>query len=52
MNDELTTLKERICACMDELALLDILGLDVTDLVELLEEQIEEAKQELLSALG
>lgn len=49
MNDELN---ELIIAKLDEVQLLDILGLDISDLVILLKEQIEEAKQELLSALG
>jgi hypothetical protein len=44
MNDEL---KERIVKGLDELELLDALGLDITDLVEILEEQIEENRQEL-----
>lgn len=44
MNDEL---KQRIVACLDEVELLDALGLDIGDLVELLEEQIEENRQEL-----
>lgn len=49
MNDELN---ELIVAKLDEVQLLDILGLDISDLVILLKEQIEEAQQELLSALG
>jgi len=49
MNDELN---ELIIAKLDEVQLLDILGLDISDLVILLKEQIEEAQQELLSALG
>lgn len=49
MNDEL---KARIVAELDVLEFLDILSLDLSDLVELLEEQIEEAKPELNRALG
>ena len=49
MNDEL---KARIVAELDVLEFLDILSLDLSDLVELLEEQIEEAKQELWIAVG
>lgn len=49
MNDELKAL---IVAQLDETQLLDLLGLDISDLVDLLEEQIEEAKQELWIAVG
>ena len=49
MNDEL---KDLIIAKMDEMSLLDILGLDISDLVNILEEQIEEAKQELYAVVG
>lgn len=49
MNDEL---KDLIVAKMDEMSLLDILGLDISDLVNILEEQIEEAKQELYAVVG
>lgn len=49
MNDDL---KDLIVAKLDETQLLDILGLDISDLVILLEEQIEESKQELWSAVG
>jgi len=49
MNDEL---KDLIVAKMDEMSLLDILGLDISDLVNILEEQIEEAKQELYTVVG
>ena len=49
MNEELKAL---IVAKLDEMELLDLLGLTIHDLVDILEEQIEEAKQEFQSALG
>jgi hypothetical protein len=39
-------LKARIVAILDVTEFLDILGYDLSDLVEVLEEQIEENKQE------
>jgi hypothetical protein len=52
MSDDIEELKQRIVKELDEVELLDVLGLDISDLVELLEEQIEESKPELLRALG
>lgn len=43
----LDELKTEIAAKFDELELLDFLDLDINDLVELLEEQIVERKEEL-----
>lgn len=43
----LDELKTEIAAKFDELELLDFLDLDINDLVELLEEQIAERKEEL-----
>lgn len=40
-------LKLEIAARFDELELLDFLDIDINDLVELLEEQIAERKEEL-----
>lgn len=47
MNDEL---KQEIICKLDVLELLDILGLDMSDLVEKLEDEIEDQKEELRRA--
>jgi len=52
MSPDITELKQRIISGLDEVELLDILGLDISDLVELLEEEIERSKPELERALG
>lgn len=52
MSSDIEELKTRIVAGLDVIEFLDILGLDISDLVELLEEQIEEQVEELRSALG
>lgn len=44
-------LKERIIACMDEAQFLDILGLDITDLVEKFAEEIEENVEDFWAAV-
>jgi len=51
MSDDLEELKALIVSKMDELELLDILGIDMDELVNLLEEQIEENRQELYAVL-
>lgn len=51
MNADIQELKHRIVAGLDVMEFLDILGLDISDLVELLEEQIEDAYPELIAAL-
>jgi len=48
MNDEL---KDLIAHNLDALELLDILEIDMYELVDLLEEQCEEKRQELLRAV-
>ena len=48
MNEEL---KDLIVAKMDEMSLLDILGLDISDLVDILEEQIEENREYITHSL-
>lgn len=52
-NDFLTLeeIKELIAVQMEPDALLDILGIDMDDLVELLEEQIEDNLDEVLKHL-
>lgn len=45
-------LKELIIAKMDELQFLDMLGLDISDLVETFEEQIEEQREQFENAVG
>jgi len=52
MTPDIEELKQRIVAGLDVLEFLDLLGLDLSDLVELLEEQIEESAPELHAALG
>lgn len=52
MTADIEELKHRIVAGLDVIEFLDILGLDISDLVELLEEQIEESYPELHAALG
>ena len=47
MYDEL---KDLISHKLDVLEFLDIIGYDITDLVEKLEEEIEEHREELVSA--
>lgn len=47
MNDEL---KDLIIHQLDVTQLLDILGMDLSDLVEKLDDEIEENRQELFSA--
>ena len=50
MTDDI---KDRIIACLDVTDILDILGWEVADLIEVLEEHIdEEQEQELLRACG
>ena len=43
---ELEELKAKIVSCMDELQFLDFLGLDISDLVEVFEERIDEQREE------
>lgn len=52
-NDLLTLdeIKERIKVQFDEELLLDILGLDITELVDILEEQIEDNIEDILRHL-
>lgn len=47
----LEELKQRLRAQFDETMLLDALGLDINDLVELLEDQIAEHYEELSAQL-
>lgn len=49
MNDEL---KDLIAHKLDVLEFLDIIGYDITDLVEKLGEEIEEYREELMAACG
>jgi len=49
---QLDDLKACIVAQLDETELLDILGLTINDLVELLEEEICESREELERAVG
>ena len=46
MRDNIEELKARIVAVMDVAQVLDILGYDLTDLVEVLEEEIENQAEE------
>lgn len=52
MTADIEEIKQRIISGLDVIEFLDVLGLDISDLVELLEEQIEDAYPEILSALG
>lgn len=47
MNDDLEELKARIVAVLDVTEFLDIIGYELADLVEVLEEQIEENHAQL-----
>ncbi len=42
---ELEELKAKILSCMDELQILDFLGLDIADLVEKYEDEIEQERE-------
>lgn len=42
---ELEELKAKIIACMDEVTFLDMLGLDISDLVEKYEDEIEQERE-------
>lgn len=48
MNEEL---KELIAVKLDVVEFLDILGLELVDIVDKFEDEIEEAKEELMAAL-
>ncbi len=48
MNEEL---KELIAVKLDVVEFLDILGLELVDIVDKFEDEIEEAKEELVAAL-
>lgn len=50
MND-LTELKEQIVVQLDVLEFLDILGLELPDIIDKFDEEIEESKSQLISAL-
>lgn len=52
MTADIEEIKQRIISGLDVIEFLDVLGLDISDLVELLEEQIEDAYPEILAALG
>ena len=46
---DLISLKDEIAAAYDEASLLDFLGIDILDLIEILEEQINERKEDFES---
>lgn len=50
MSDDIEELKALIVTKMDEASLLDILGIDMEELVNILEEQIEENRQEIYAS--
>lgn len=52
MRDNIEELKTLIIHKLDVLEFLDILGMDLSDLVEVLEEQIVEQKEEFQRAVA
>lgn len=50
MSDDIEELKTLIVANLDVIDFLDILGLEMADLVDILEEQIEEQRPQLIRA--
>lgn len=52
MHDDIEELKVRIVAVLDVSEFLDVIGYELSDLVDVLEEQIEENYEELQRAVS